>query len=168
MAAGVMVRIAGTADIPEIAALMHAHEEHPWFAADNEAFVERHLASEGMILLAGEEESGAFLGFLILRFPGGAADNLGRDLPVPSSELGQCVHMESMIVSEAARGRGIGTRLVEEGVKAAGKKSALHAFATVHPDNLASLKSLEKNGFERKKQVLKYGGQPRIIMYRKL
>lgn len=43
-----------------------------------------------------------------------------------------------------------------------------YSYATVHPDNLASLKTLEKIGYKKYKEKLMYGGKIRYIMRKEL
>ena len=43
-----------------------------------------------------------------------------------------------------------------------------YSYATVHPDNLASLKSLDNIGYKKYKEKLMYGGKIRYIMRKEL
>lgn len=46
--------------------------------------------------------------------------------------------------------------------------SIKYSYATVHLDNLASLKTLEKTGYKKYKEKLMYGGKIRYIMRKEL
>ena len=46
--------------------------------------------------------------------------------------------------------------------------SIKYSYTTVHPDNLASLKTLEKVGYKKYKEKLIYGGKIRYIMRKEL
>ena len=80
------------------------------FVADDRAFIARHLGREGFTLLALAE--GRAAGFLIVRLPGMAEDNLGRDLGLPPEMLGRVAHMESTAVLSPFRGHGIQKQLM--------------------------------------------------------
>ncbi len=161
---------ASVKDVERIDALMGEQRENPLFVADDEDFIKRHISGEGVTLLAGTEGTGESVlsGFLILRFPKEAPDNLGRDLKLPEGRLEEVVHFESLVVSKAAQGQGLGGKLIAEGLKEAAKHGRRFALSTVHPDNLPSLKSFFKNGFEVRAEVIKYGGKPRRILYKEL
>ncbi|MCR4907639.1 MAG: GNAT family N-acetyltransferase [Lachnospiraceae bacterium] len=165
-----LINIASPEDAPRIDALMGEQRNNPLFVADDLGFIERHISEEGFTLLieSPDPEEAELSAFLILRFPGEAQDNLGRDLDFSAGELNKCVHMESLVVSLVAQGQGMGGMLISAGLKEAAKRGAEFAFATVHPDNTASLKSFYKNGFEVKADVIKYGGKPRKLLFRKL
>ena len=46
--------------------------------------------------------------------------------------------------------------------------SIKYSYATVHSDNLPSLKTLEKAGYKKYKEKLMYGGKIRYIMRKEL
>lgn len=137
-----------------------------WFVADDMEFVTRHLENEGFILLAFIHETPA--GFLIIRTPKEALDNLGQDLEMPQEEFMLAAHMESVAVLPQFRGLEVARKLLIHGEERLKQKGYRHLLATVHPDNLASLHNFEKLDYHIKKKVLKYGGKERLIVYKQI
>ncbi len=155
----------------EIYALMeqvHSEMEHPeHFVCDDLPFVERHIRAEGFCLIARDEKK-QLIGSLIVRFPQMAEDNLGRDIGLKQEELVQVAHMESAVVSRRARGQGILFALLQEAEQICSDRGCRYLMATVSPENPASYKSLEKQGFAVMVTKPKYGGLMRRIYCRKL
>ena len=122
--------------------------------------------AEYVTLESGEGEPAPVAGYFLLRFPGAQdADNLGLDANLARGDLSLVAHLESVAVHPAFRGRGLARimakRLVEK-ARAAGKK---HLFATVAPDNTASLAMLASLGLTVYHTRPKYAGLVRHIMY---
>lgn len=153
-------------DIDAIVEMMETarqQAENPdWYVIDGRDFVERHLKEEGFILKAVEGEE--LLAFLIVRFPGGAEDNLGVYLNLSEEEGRRVAHMESVAVCEKARGKGLQKRLMEEGEKRLGGMGYRYLMATVHPGNTYSHNNFLKLGYEDAAVVEKYDGLPRIVL----
>lgn len=142
-----------------------------WFAADEEDVVRRHIADEGFILLAeciSEEKeqlpNAEAAGFLIVRLPGDAEDNLGRYLELSQQEQKTVAHLESAVVSSGFQGRKLQYRLFFEAEKALEGSQYKYLMATVHPDNIYSLTNMKKLGCEKVAEDIKYGGKPRLVM----
>ena len=165
------LRIAEEKDIDEIEMLMQKTKEqmtHPeWFVADDREFIRRHIREEGRTIIA-RSESGTLAAFLILRFPGDAEDNLSLDLPEISCLPEEAVHMESVAVDPAFRGRGLQKAMVILGELTAESLGFSYAFATVHPENRASLKSMLGLGYRIAATKEKYGGKLRHVLVKEL
>ncbi len=122
--------------------------------------------AEYVTLKSSEGQQGLVAGYFLLRLPNAQdADNLGRDANLAAGDLSLVAHLESVAVHPAFRGRGLARimakRLVEK-ARAAGKK---HLFATVAPDNTASLAMLASLGLTVYHTRPKYAGLVRHIMY---
>ena len=165
------IELAGEQDIDEIEALMRRTEqqmENPeWFVADDRDFIRRHIEEEGRTVIA-RSDSSRLAGFFILRFPGAAEDNLSRDIPGIACLPEEAVHMESAAVDPAFRGQGLQRARAAYGERIAAAMGFRFAFATVHPDNRASLTSMQRQGFDIAATKEKYGGRMRHILVKRL
>ena len=165
------LQLAGEQDIDEIEALMRRTEqqmENPeWFVADDRDFIRRHIEEEGRTVIA-RSDSSRLAGFFILRFPGAAEDNLSRDIPGIACRPEEAVHMESAAVDPAFRGQGLQRAMAAYGERIAAAMGFQFAFATVHPDNRASLTSMQRQGFDIAATKEKYGGRLRHILIKRL
>lgn len=189
----IRIRRAEQEDIGRICRMIHlideAMENPDYFFADDDSFVERHVGKEGFILLA---ESGAEpVGYLVIRFPGQAQDNLLRDLYEHNRKAfdtcvgerwdagdgefpGSCgidrmnlvAHFESAGVLPAYRGRGIQKQLTRTALEWLRDMPYAYYLATVHPENGASLAGMTGCGFEIAATTFKYGGLVRHILFR--
>lgn len=78
-------------------------------------------------------------------------------------EISKTLMFETCQVLPKYRGNGIQVRLCKEVYKNI-REGYKYILATVHPDNIASLKSLQKLGFRIYKEAELYGGLKRYIM----
>ncbi len=156
---------------PEICDLMRkvyeSMEDRSLFVCDDEEFVRRHISSEGFTVLA-VTGSSEIVGCFILRFPGNSADNLGRDIGLPERALAQVVHMESCVVSPAFRGQGLQLAMLQFAESLLDNNKYRYLMATVSPNNPASFRTFEKNGYRVAAVKEKYGGFPRRIYLKEL
>lgn len=158
-------------DIPEIMEVMTTGltttKNKDWYVTDDITFVERHIAAEGYILKCMAEHKIA--GFLIVRHPQQAEDNLGRCLPEWTEELlDKVAHMESAAVLPRYRGQGIQKKLLLAAEEAEKQRGTVYLMATVHPDNIYSRKNLEQSGYVCLLETEKYGGLQRIVLCKKI
>ncbi len=116
MALEIGVYLADAKDVLQIAEIMdeayRQMECKDWYCTDDVSFLERHVRDEGFILKAVAED--VIAGFLVVRYPGGAPDNLGSYLGLSDGDLSLTAHMESAAVQSCYRGHGIQKRLMEE------------------------------------------------------
>lgn len=165
--AGTELRIcrADERDVPEIAGIMeetYRQMEHPdWFCTDDADFLKRHICEEGFILKA--EIEGETAGFLVVRYPGGAKDNLGSYLKLSEEEKKLVAHMESAAVRSGCRGHGIQKRLMAAGEEILWENGFRYIMGTAHPDNRYSVNNFLKLGYEIVAEDLKYGGLRRYV-----
>lgn len=138
-----------------------------WYCADDEDFVKSHIKDEGFILKAVIEE--VLAGFLTVRYPKRAEDNLGVYLQLPDDEMMQVAHMETAAVRPEYTGRGIQKRLMERGEEVVRETSCCHyLMATAHPENVYSVNNISKLGYEVVAEDMKYGGMPRYVFCKKI
>lgn len=90
--------------------------------------------------------------------------NYGYDLDIKDKELLQVGQIEATIVHESFRGNGLQNKICTEVEKIAKINKNKVIAATVHPDNIYSLRTFQKLGYEIKKEKLKYGGLRRLIL----
>lgn len=162
-------------DIEEILALeQKAYQLMPikeWYVPDDLSFLERHIEKEGFILKAVSPEE-TIAGFLVVRYPKDADDNLFFDIKeiccLKDGEQFVTAHMESVAVDPAHRGYHLQEQLIREGTEIAASDGYKHFCATVHPDNKYSRRNGDAAGFECVCEKEKYGGLRRCIYYKKL
>ncbi len=166
------ISVCGEGDIPALLELMsrvYEEMEHKeWYAADGEEFLKAHVSREGFLLKAADESSGALAGFLAVRIPGEAEDNLGRCLGYDRSLLARTAHMESAAVDARFRGWGLQGRLMEEAEAILAKRGFCRLLGTVHPDNRYSRNHFLRLGYHPVLRSEKYGGLMRDIMEKRL
>lgn len=179
------------ADTSDIMSLMNgavsAPAQRDWYVTDDEDFVRRHTGGEGYTLkyiIGGE-----LAAFLIVRHPGEAEDNLGLELLHISAESAQMcatenssvkvkatmqeflhsvAHMESAAVHPAHRGKGLQGKLLQKAEEIEVSRGTRFLMATVHPDNVYSLRNLEATGYKCVLETEKYGGLRRKVLCKEL
>lgn len=137
-----------------------------WFVNDTEEFYSRHIEQEGFTLKAMTDNKLA--AFLTIRFPKEAPDNCGYDLDYKKDMLLRVAHIETCVVHPDFRGNHLEARLIREAEYILKQTSYDLLLGTVHPDNIASVKSFLNNGFRIEKTLKKYGGMLRHIMYKQI
>lgn len=151
--------------ISEISEEAYRQMEHKeWFVRDDMECIKRHIEQEGFILKA--LVSGETAGFLMVRRPGAAMDNLGAYLDLSEEERNLVAHMETAAVDINYRGLGIQKRLMAEGEAILRSQGYKYLMGTAHPDNLYSVNNFLKLGYEIIAEDKKYGGLSRYIFCR--
>lgn len=169
--------------------------EHPeWYVTDQRPWVERHLEQEGFILVA-ERDAEELAGFFIVDFPAkrsckaepqntgttaGAAgtgsgavpndapgENLGIEIRLNEQELNLVAHMDSAAVSPKYRGYHLQSILLEAVERELEDRPEQYFLCTVHPDNHASLHTMQRHGYVIVATKEKYGGLRRHVLYKK-
>ena len=90
------------------------------------------------------------------------------DIPLTSENLNQVVHMDSASVHPKHRGHGLESKMIAFAETLIDTSKYRYSFATVAPENVASLKSLEKNGYQVMVIKEKYNGMLRCVTMKKL
>lgn len=104
--------------------------------------------------------------YSIVRIPGEAEDNLGRDLDLPSEEQGNVAHLQAIAVHPAYRGNGLQRRMAAAHLGVIGELGCRHVCCTVSPLNPFSLNNLFGFGFLVKGLKPKFEGWWRFILHR--
>lgn len=159
------------ADVPTIREIMeislNSLKCKDWYYIDGttEEWLHKHVSDEGFILMA-EDRVGKEVGFLVVRYPYSASDNLGEYLGDAELNMNTIAHMESVAVLPEFRGNGLQCTLVThaEGML---HKNIKHMMCTVHRDNGPSLNSFLRCGYKAIANLpAKYGNLPRYVMHK--
>ncbi len=166
----IVIRKAGMNEAETIYNLMkHVYdnlEDKNMFVCDTLDYVREQLASGAIAVVA--EYKGEIVGSFITRYPYDSEDNLGIDIGLDKEELDKVMHMESAVVHEKYRGRGLQSEMIKYVEAQADTRLFSHMLATVAPDNNASILSFQKNGYEIIMQKKKYSNLDRAILYKKM
>ncbi|UQZ81563.1 Acetyltransferase (GNAT) family protein [Paenibacillus konkukensis] len=132
------------------------------FAMDEEEYLYEHIGDKGEIY--GAFLDGRLVAYTVLKF----ADNLGREFGVPEEELPFVAVLDSTVVHECARGRGLQRYFHQLREQRARERHCLYLYATVHPDNRPSINNLEAAGLTRQFTRPMYGGKLRHCYAKRL
>ena len=148
--------------------IMLCIQDQTWFVDDSVDYIRRQIeADEGYILkyMVGHQMAG----YLTIHFPGDEEDHLASFTDLERSEWKRAAYIDSVCVLPEYRGRGIFASLLSRAIREEINNGMhVHLFSTIHPDNNYSRRILEQAGFSPVASVLRYGGLPRLVMYRKL
>lgn len=170
-------RIAGAEDVPAIDKMIRQAKsgitDPDWFEAEDMEFVRRHISEEGFIILAQPEiDRTNTAALLIVRFPKREEDNLGEYLELSEEEMQKVAHLEIAVVSPEFRGNSLQYKLLVEAqliLKNGWNELEIrYLMATVHPENVYSLRNVERFGMKIAADVKKYGGKRRFVMWKNL
>ena len=142
------------------------HKEH--FICDDLDYVKDILSGQGFAIVACDIDE-KIVGNLLVKYPGLDEENLGYDVfPEDTDALAKVLHMDSASVLPEHRGYGLESRMITYAESLINTSKYHYSFATVAPENLASLKSLERNGYQVMVTKEKYGGLMRCVMMKTL
>lgn len=170
------------ADVQELNSIMEAvtagMEKAEWFISDDLAYIEQHIGKEpltaedfGFILKAvvKEQENERIAGFFMVDFPGITERNLGTYLQIPTQQMGQVAHMDSVVILPQYRGNGLQHRFMQKAEEIIAKETDYRILlATVHPDNRYSLQNVKAMGYQVTAEVMKSGIYHRYILKKEL
>lgn len=142
-------------------------EHKEYFICDDLEYVKDILSGHGFGVVACDE-NGKIVGNLLVKYPGLDEENLGYDVFMNSYNLNRVLHMDSASVLPSHRGYGLECRMIAYAETLVDTSKYCYSFATVAPENTASLKSLEKNGYKIVTAREKYGGFNRYILMKLL
>jgi len=168
----------------------HALEHKEYFICDDLDYVKDILSGHGLGVVACDER-GKIVGNLLVKYPGLSEENLGYDvfrkaedssddnsnssslyrecsIMLSEDNLMRVLHMDSASVLPEHRGHGLERRMIAFAETLVDTSKYHYAFATVAPENTASLKSLEKNGYQVMVTKEKYGEFVRSVMMKAL
>lgn len=135
------------------------------FFTDTREFVEETISGCGFGLIA--MKNGVAVAYMVVRYPGLEADNLGRYLSLTKEQLMKVALLDSVAVRAEFRGHGLQKALIEEAEKRIREAGFVHFMAKTHPDNRASLKSFISRGYEPMLTVHEHGSV-RTILYKSI
>lgn len=166
------------------------HKEH--FICDDLDYVKDILLGTGFGVVACDV-NGEIVGNLLVKYPGLEEENLGYDVFVKAEtpaykilnssvlpqdkkstillnekNLNRVLHMDSASVLPNHRGHRLESRMISYAETLVDTSKYHYAFATVAPENTASLKSLERSGYQVMVTKEKYGGVMRCVMMKNL
>lgn len=168
----------------------HALEHKEYFICDDLDYVKDILSGHGLGVVACDER-GKIVGNLLIKYPGLNEENLGYDvfrkaedssddnsnssslyrecsIMLSEDNLMRVLHMDSASVLPEHRGHGLEHRMIAFAETLVDTSKYHYAFATVAPENTASLKSLEKNGYQVMVTKEKYGEFVRSVIMKAL
>lgn len=142
-------------------------ENKALFANSDMDYIRAHIEAEGF-LVGAYDAFGKMAGNFMVRYPMEAEDNLGRDIGLKQEELCKVVHMESAVVLPEYRGQHLQVKMLQYAEHVIDKERFWYFMATVSPDNPASYRSFEQNGYQLMMTKEKYGGFIRRIYCKKV
>ena len=168
-----------------------ALEHKEYFICDDLEYVKNILSGNGFGVAACDH-NGKIVGNLLVKYPGITDENLGydvfvtsknsknefinsllnrinnSDIQLTSDNLNRVLHMDSASVLPDHRGHGLEQKMIAFAETLVDISKYCYSFATVAPENTASLKSLEKNGYQVMVVKEKYEGLVRCVMMKTL
>lgn len=143
-------------------------EHKEWFALyDDNNYIHELLESrKGSAWKAIDPTTGHMAGLYIITYPGTDPDNLGIDIGLPEPELSRVAHMDAIVVHPLYRGQGLQQQLTLFAEQELVDNGSRYFMCTIHPDNIYSKNNMERCGYKVMKQVVKYGGLPRLILFK--
>ena len=151
--------------IMDISSKAIEHKEH--FLCDDFDYVKEILSGHGFGVVACDATN-KIVGNLLVKYPGLGEENLGYDVCFSPENLNRVLHMDSASVLPKHRGHGLEGKMIAFAESLVDTSKYRYSFATVAPENYASLKSLERNGYEVMVTKEKYDGLVRYVMMKVL
>lgn len=166
------IRRAESGDVDAIAGIMDIVRENmeqpEWFAADGRSWIESHIREQGFTMVAETKARPAEIAaFFIVAFPEAGENNLGQELQLLENQLLLTAHMDSAAVLPQYRGHHLQGRLLEAAEQELCHYPHQYLFATVHPENHASLNTMLRHDYVIIATKEKYHGRLRHILYKK-
>jgi GNAT superfamily N-acetyltransferase len=108
------------------------------------------------------------IAYSIIRIPGLAGDNLGRDLNLPEDELTGVCHLQAIAVHPTFRGNGLQRKLAAAHLHVIEEMGCKHVCCTVSPKNPVSLANILSCGLVIKGMRPKLHGWCRYILHKNI
>ena len=144
-----------------------ALEHKEYFICDDLDYVRYILSGNGFGVVACDA-NGKIVGNLLVKYPGLKEENLGYDVGFTPDNLSRVLHMDSASVLPGHRGHGLESKMIAFAETLVDTSKYCYSFATVAPENYASLKSLKRNGYTVMTTKEKYEGLIRCVMMKEL
>ena len=154
-------------------------EHKEYFICDDLDYVTDILSGHGFGVVACNND-GKIVGNLLVKYPGLDEENLGYDVFVMNDKpdnqsskqaialtpdnLERVLHMDTASVLPSHRGHGLEGKMIAFAETLVDTSKYRYSFATVAPENTASMKSLVKNGYQIMITKEKYNGLKRNIL----
>lgn len=142
-------------------------ENQSCFICDTPDYVSDLLSHGGFGVVACDL-FGNIVGNLLIKYPGLSEDNLGYDLSFTVPDLLKVAHMDSCSVLPRARGNQLEAKMLSYAEALINPDHHYFLLATVSPENIPSIKSLQKVGYKIMMTKEKYEGVLRHIVMKKL
>jgi hypothetical protein len=137
------------------------------FRADSRDFMAMHIRLRGRTVGVFCEDE--LVAYAVISFPHESdGDNLGRDLPLPESELRHVADYDGSAVHPAFRGNALQRKMTDMRHRWALLHERFHILGTVSPENPVSLHNFLTLGSRIKNLKSKYGGLLRYIIHHDL
>ena len=104
--------------------------------------------------------------YSIIRIPGLAEDNLGRDLNLTEEKQMKVAHLQATVVHPHFRGNGLQRKMARAHLEEIAEMGYEHVCCTVSPKNPVSLSNILSCGFVIRGLIPKFGEWWRYIMYK--
>ncbi|MBC9008946.1 GNAT family N-acetyltransferase [Acetobacter sicerae] len=111
--------------------------------------------------------AGRLVGYRFVYFPRDRAFNLARGR-LANNELAYVAHLDTTCFVPEWRGKGLGKFLAHTALSEVQKLGLHHVFATVAPNNIASMRAMFASGLEIIDFDPDFKGKERYIFYRRL
>lgn len=165
---------AGTEHLEELVEILEDAagnvQKKEWFVAGDKACLLEALLGNSFVILARERETGEAAGLFVVLFPGEGEEYMAEHTALSKEERAHLVYMDTAAVKKAFCGNGLQRNMLaaaEEELKKRRDYRKLYRLCTVHPDNVFSLKNMQKAGYEILAEARLYGGLPRLILGKK-
>lgn len=145
-----LIRRANYKDLDGIYRIMDSID-HPMFFKDDREYVYNHIENDGFILVIDDKE---LIAYLMVHY-------VDYDEDV---HLHHIAYMDSVGVLSFARGQSYMKRLIIKAEEILSGIGYYHYMATVHPDNIYSLRVLQDLGYDVVKKVYRYADLERLLL----
>jgi len=132
---------------------------------DDMYFLETLRLERSVIGVTTEE---GLIAYSIIRIPGLADDNLGKDLFLPQAELAKVAHLQAVAVHPAYRGKGLQRKLTSAHLAVIEEQGYEHVCCTVSPKNPISLANILSCGLVIEGLRPKMQGWWRYILHKNI
>lgn len=141
---------------------------HPeWFAVD-ETYLRETLSDEKAWIFEATDQCAKTVSILVALYPVPLEDHLGKDAGLPETEWSKAAYIDMAATLPEGRGHHLQLRLMSLAEKHLAKRGVKYLLCTVHPDNTASRKSIERAGFVHQTILRKYGNLLRCVYLKQI